>query len=84
MNIFVLIATLSLNYFATKAKQTKTLLAPAVTMALHEYSPLSPPFLKAVKGHLPQLGEALLVAHALPQVATPAKYSSRASNFKEP
>jgi hypothetical protein len=76
MNIFVLIATLSLNYFANKAKQTKTPLAPAVTMALYEYSLLSPPFLKAVKGHLPRLGEAPLVAHALPQVATPAKYSS--------
>ena len=76
MNIFALIATLSLNCFATKAKQTKTPLAPAVTMALNEYSPLSPLFLKAVKGHLPRLGEVPLVAHALPQVVPPAKYSS--------
>jgi hypothetical protein len=76
MNIFVLIATLSLNYFATKAKRTKMPLAPAVTMALHEYSPLSPPFPKALKECLPRLGEVPPVAHALPQVATPAKYSS--------
>jgi len=76
MNIFVLIAALSLNYFATKAKQTKTPLAPAAIMAPNEYSPLSPPFPEAVKDYLPRLGEALLVAHALPQVATPAKYSS--------
>jgi hypothetical protein len=76
MSIFVLIATISLNCFATKPKQTKTPLAPAVTMALNEYSPLSPLFLKAVKGHLSRLGEVPLVAHALPQVVTPAKYSS--------
>jgi len=76
MNIFALIVTLSLNCFATKPKQTKVPLAPAVTMALNEYSPLSPLFLKAVKGHLPRLGEVPPVAHALPQVVTPAKYSS--------
>jgi len=76
MNIFALLVTLSLNCFATKPKQTKVPLAPAVTMALNEYSPLSPLFLKAVKGHLPRLGEVPLVAHALPQVVTPAKYSS--------
>lgn len=84
MNIFVLIAALSLNCFATKTKQTKTPPAPAVTMALHEYSPLSPAFPKAVKDHLPRLGEAPLVAHALPQVATLAKYSSLTSNSKSP
>jgi hypothetical protein len=78
MNIFVPIVTLSLNYFATKAKRTKMPLALAVTMALHEYSPLSPlrDKLGAVKGHLPRLGEVPLVAHALPQVVPPAKYSS--------
>jgi hypothetical protein len=76
MNIFALIAILSSNYFATKPKQTKTPLAPAVTMALNEYSPLSPLFLKAMRGHLPRLGEVPLVAHALPQVVIPAKYSS--------
>jgi len=76
MNIFVLIATLSLNHFATKSKQTKTPLALAVTMAQNEYSPLSLLFLKAVQGHLPRSGEVPLVAHALPQVVTPAKYSS--------
>jgi hypothetical protein len=76
MNIFVLIVTLSLNYFATKAKRTKMPLALAVTMALNEYSPLSPLFLRAVKGHLPRLGEVPLVAHALPQVVPLAKYSS--------
>jgi hypothetical protein len=51
-------------------------LAPAVTMAQKEYYPLSPLFLKAVKGYLPRLGEVPLVVHALPQVVTPAKYSS--------
>ena len=76
MNIFALIAALSLNCFATKPNQTKVPLAPAVTIALNEYSPLSPVILKAVKGHLPRLGEVPLVAHALPQVVTPAKYSS--------
>ena len=75
MNIFVLIVTLSLNCFATKPKQTKTPLALAVTMAQNEYYPLSPPFLKAVRGHLSRLGGGPLVAHALPQVVTPAKYS---------
>jgi len=54
----------------------KVPLAPAVTMALNGYSPLSPLFLKAVKGHLPRLGEVPLVAHALPQVVTPARYNS--------
>jgi len=83
MSIVVLSATLSLNCFATKAEQTKAPLALAVTRALHGYSPLSPAFLKAVKDHLPPLGEAPLVAHALPQVATPAKYSSLASNCEE-
>ena len=84
MNIFALLVTLSLNYFATKPEQTKVPLAPAVTMAQNEYSPLSPPFLKAVKDHLPRLGEVPLVAHALPQVVIPAKYSSLNKNRKEP
>jgi len=75
MNIFALIVTLSLNCFANKAKQTKEPLALAVTMALNEYSPLAPLFLRAVKGHLPLLGEIPLVAHALPQVVVPAKCS---------
>ena len=75
MNIFVPIVALSLNYFAIKTEQTKVSLAPAVTMVQNEYSPLSPPFPKAVKGHLPRLGEVPLVAHVLPQVVTPAKYS---------
>jgi len=76
MNFFVPIATISLNCFATKPKQTKTPLAPAVTMAQNEYYPLSPLFLKAVKGHLPQSGEVPLVGHALPQVVIPARYNS--------
>ena len=54
----------------------KVPLALAATMALNGYSPLSPLFLKAVKGHLLRLGEVPLVAPALPQVVTPAKYSS--------
>jgi hypothetical protein len=76
MNIFALLVTLSLNYFATRPKQTKTPLALAVTMAQNEYYPLSPPFLKAAKVNLPRLGEVPPVAHALPQVVTPAKCSS--------
>ena len=76
MNIFVPIVTSSLNYFATKPEQTKVPLAPAVTMALNVYSPVSPLFLKAMKDYLPRLGEVLLVAHALPQVVTPAEYST--------
>jgi len=54
----------------------KVPLALAVTMALNEYSPLSLLILKAVKDHLPRLGEVPLVAHALPQVVIPARYSS--------
>ena len=76
MNIFALLVTLSLNCCATRPKQTKTPLALAVTMAQNEYYPLSPPFLKAVKGHLSRLVGVLLVVHALPQVVTPAKCSS--------
>jgi hypothetical protein len=76
MNIFALLATLSLNCFASKPKQMKLPLVPAVTMALNEYSLPSPLFLKAVKGHLPRSGEAPLAAHAPPQVVMPAKYSS--------
>jgi hypothetical protein len=76
MNFSVPIATISLNYFAIKAEQTKVPLAPSVTMAQNEYFPLSPPFLKAVKDHLPRLEEVPLAARALPQVVTPAKYSS--------
>jgi len=75
MNIFALLVTLSLNCCATRPKQTKTPLALAVTMAQNEYYPLSPPFLKAVRGHLSRLGEVPLVAHALPQAVTPARYS---------
>ena len=48
--------------------------ALAVTMALHGYSPLSPPFPKIRKEYLPRLGVVLLVTHALPQVVTPAIY----------
>jgi hypothetical protein len=84
MNIFALIVTSSLNCFATKAKQMKKPLAPAVTMALSAYSPLSPLLLKAVKGRLPRLEEVPLVAHAPPQVVTPAKYSPSPRNCKEP
>jgi hypothetical protein len=76
MNIFALIVTLNLNYFAAKPKRTKVLPALVVATALNEYSPLSPPFPKAVKEHPPRLAEVLLVAHAQPQVVTPAKCSS--------
>mgnify|MGYP006267272239 CR=1 FL=1 len=75
MSIFALIATLSLNYFAPKAKQTKTLLAPAVTIALSGYYLLSFHFRKALKDYLPQLAEVLLVTHALPQVVPLANHS---------
>jgi hypothetical protein len=76
MSIVVLSATLNLNCFATKTKQTKMPLALAVIMALNEYSPLSPLFLKAVKVHLPRLEEVPLVARALPQAVPAAKHSS--------
>lgn len=76
MNIFAPIATPSLNCFATKPNQMKALLAPAVTTASNGYSLPSHVFLKAVKDHLPQLGEVPLAVHALPRVVTPAKYSS--------
>jgi hypothetical protein len=83
MSIVVLIATLSLNYFASKAKQTKVPLAPAVIMTLNEYSPLSLLFLKAVKGHLLQSEEVLLAAHALLQAVPLAKCNSLAINCQE-
>jgi hypothetical protein len=76
MNTFAPIATLGLNCFASKPNQIKTPLAPAVTTASNGYSLHSPVFLKAVKGHLPQLGEVPLAAHALPRVVPPAKHSS--------
>jgi hypothetical protein len=84
MNIFALIVILNLNYFATKPKQTKVPLALAATIALNEYSPPSPLFLKAVKDYLPRLGEVPLVAHALPQVVPPAKYSPSQEIAKGP
>jgi hypothetical protein len=64
MNIFVLIVTLSLNYFAAKPRQTKVPPALAVTLALNEYSLLLPPFPKAVKEHRPRLVGVLLAARA--------------------
>jgi len=84
MNIFVLIVTLGLNYFANKAKQMRMLLALAVAIALNEFSPLSPLFLKAVKVRLPRLEGPPLVAHVLPQVVAAAECSSLAGNCKEP
>jgi hypothetical protein len=84
MSIVVLPATSNLNCFANKAEQMKMPLARAVAMALNEYSPLSPLFLKAVKGHLPRLGEVPPVAHALPQVVVAAECNSPARNCQEP
>ena len=75
MNIFVLTATVSSNCFATKVRQTKTLLALAVTMVLSEYSHLSLLSPRAVKGRLPRLGEVPLAVHAQPQVVTAARRS---------
>jgi hypothetical protein len=83
MSIVVLSAILSLNRFAPKVEQTKMPLALAVIMALNEYSPLSPLFLKAMKDHLPLLEEPPLVAHAPPQVVLPVKCSSLARNCQE-
>jgi len=83
MSIVVLSAILSLSYFASKAKQTKVSLALAVIMALNEYSPLSPLFLKTVRDHLPPLGEVPLVARALPQVVPLVKCNSLAINCQE-
>jgi hypothetical protein len=84
MSIVVLSAILSLNCSAPKTEQTKKLLALAVIMALNEYFPLSPPFLRAVKVRLPRLEEVPPVAHALPQVVPPAKCSFFTRNCKEP
>jgi hypothetical protein len=76
MNIFALTATASLNYFASKPNQMKVPPAPIVIMALNGYCPPSLPFQKAVKAHLRRLAEILPVAHAPPQVVTPAEHSS--------
>jgi len=76
MNIFAPIATLSLNCFDSKPNQMKVSLALAVITASNGYSLHSPAFLKAVKVHLPQLGEVPLAARALPRVVPPAKHSS--------
>ena len=76
MNIFAPIATLNLNCFATKPNQTKAPLAPAVITASNGYSLHLPATLKAVKGHLSQLGEVPLAAHALQRVVLPVKHSS--------
>ena len=83
MSIVVLSATSDLNCFATKAEQMKMPLALTVTMVLNEYFPLSPLFLKAVKGHLPRLGEAPPVAHVLPQVVPPATCNSPDRNCQK-
>jgi hypothetical protein len=84
MNIFALIVTSSLNCFASRAKQIRLPLALAVTIALNEYSPLVPLFLRAVKGHLLRLEEVRPVAHALPQAVVPAKCSSFARTCQGP
>lgn len=76
MNIVALIAGLSLNYSATKDRQTKTPLAPAVIIALNGYYLLLLPFPKALKACLTRLGEIPLAVHALPQAVPPAKHSS--------
>jgi hypothetical protein len=76
MNIFALTATASSNYFASKSNQMNLPLVPAVTMARNVYCPPSLPFQKAVKAHLPRLAEDPPVAHAPPQVVTPAEHSS--------
>lgn len=83
MNIFALSVTLNLNYFALKARQTKTPLAPAVIMVLNEYSPHSLPSPKAVKAHPPRLAEVLLAAHAQPQVVLPAKCNSSGGKLQK-
>jgi hypothetical protein len=84
MSIVVLSATSDLNCFGTKAGQMKMPLALAVTVALSEYSPLSPLFLKGVKGHLPRLGEVPPVAHVLPQVVPAATCNSPDRNCQKP
>ena len=76
MNIFALIVALNLNYFASKPNQMNLPLVPVVTMARNGYCPPSLLLQKAVKEHLPRLVEAPPVAHAPPQVVTPAEHSS--------
>ncbi len=75
MNIFALTASASLNYSASNPNQMNLPLAPVVTMALNGYCPPSLPFQKAVKAHLRRLAEVPPVAHAPPQVVTPAEHS---------
>jgi hypothetical protein len=65
-----------LNYFVSKPNQMNLPLVPVVTMARSGYSPPSLLFQKAVKEHLPRLVEVPPVAHAPPQVVTPAEHSS--------
>lgn len=84
MNIFVLLASASLNCFAAKIRQTKMSLVRAVTMAPNEYSPVSHLSLRAAKGHLARLGEVPLVARALLQVVIAAICSSLTSNYQDP
>jgi len=76
MNIFVLIANQSLNYFVPYLSQTKLSLARIAIARLSECSPLSLPPLKAWKGYLPRLAEAPLAAHALPSIVLLAKGSA--------
>ncbi len=79
MSIVVLNAASSLRCYAPKARGTKKSLARAVITKLNEYFPVSLLFLRAVKGHLPRLGEVRPVARALPQ-AVPAAACSPFSN----
>ena len=84
MSIFVLTATSNLSCFANKAVQMRKPLAHAVTTALNEYSPLAPLLLRAVKGRLPRLKEALPAVHALPQVVPAAICDSLTRGHQQP
>jgi hypothetical protein len=84
MSIVVPSAALSLNCFGPKAKPMKRSPALAAIIALSEYFPVSPPFLRAVKGHLPRLEEPPPVAHALLRVVPAAKCSSLTRDYQEP
>jgi hypothetical protein len=83
MSIVVPSAASSLNCFASKAKPTKRSPALAAIIALNEYFPVFPLFLRAVKGHLLRSEEVPPVARALPRVVPAAKPSPLRGNYQE-
>jgi hypothetical protein len=84
MSIVVPSAASSLSCFAPRAGPTKRSPALAAIIALNEYCPVFPLFLRAVKGHPPRLEEVPRVAHALPRVVRAARFDPLARKCQEP